>query len=878
MNKETEKYSKEVKNFFQNKKVQNVFAIVLFLGILFLGASLRTEGLPNLIDSTTGDYTPLALDPYYFLRHSETLLEKGGVYPEVDNMRYQALSPGWSQEILPASTVTIYKVMKLFNSDTTLNFANVLNPVIFFVLGLIIFAFLIFVLTKNKWISVASSFILAVIPPYLYRTMAGFSDHESIGMVGFFLALLFFLLGLFYIEKKNSKVQGSIIFGVLAGISTMFAIASWGGGAKFLFMILPISFFVIWLTRRNKPLLNYLSFYFSWVFLTLLSSFLFRYNLGQILKSYMLNSTGILTLFLLGYIIIEIIFRKTKILEGKRVPQFLKENKEIVYFLSFLIVGGILYQILIGNFFHMIFDLISRIIYPFGTERVGITVAENKQPYLNELIGQIGKIAFYTFLLGSFVVGGKIASGIKTKKLRPIFTASFAFFILGILFSRVSQTSIFNGTNPISKAFFFISFLTLAFSSIYIYRKSEWNIETKWIFIAAWMIPMLLAVRSAIRVFFAIVPFIAFMIPLTLKELFVFGKKHKDDFMKFISLALFLFLLIGLIFVSVNYIKSDSLQAKNQFPSYNSDWQKAMSWVRENTAEGSVFLHWWDYGYWVQTGGNRPTVTDGGHFNGFWDHLIGRYVLTTPYPETAKSFAKFYNVSYLLIDPTEIGKYSAYSSIGDDEEASDRASYIATFVSDPKETQETRDGVIRLYRGGIYLDEDLIHEEKGKKTLLPKEMAGVGGVAISKINDSYSQPLGLYVYQGLQYELPIRYLYINGELMDFEEGVNATVFVYSNVINSGQQIDAEGALMYLSSKTKDSLVAKLYLMDDPENEYEEFELVHSESAYPFFFNYGGFRGPIKIWKINEMPNILEREEFTRTKGEYGEFDDLVFTK
>ncbi|MEA3414145.1 MAG: hypothetical protein U9Q99_01320, partial [Nanoarchaeota archaeon] len=334
------------------------------------------------------------------------------------------------------------------------------------------------------------------------------------------------------------------------------------------------------------------------------------------------------------------------------------------------------------------------------------------------------------------------------------------------------------------------------------------------------------------------------------------------------------------IFVSVGYYNSDITQSKGQTPSYNSDWQKAMSWVRDNTEPGSVFLHWWDYGYWVQTGGNRPTVTDGGHFNGFWDHLIGRYVLTTPYPETAKSFAKSHNVSHLLIDPTDIGKYSAYSSIGDDEEASDRASYLATFISNQAEIQETRNGITRLYRGGILLDEDIIYEKEGKKILLPKGIAGVGGVTITKTNNSYSQPTGLYFYQNTQYKIPLRYLYIQEELIDFGSGVNVTVYIYPNIYNSekGQQFDLEGAAMYLSEKVKDSLIVKLYLMDDPNNEYSEFELAHSEGTYPFFFYYQGFRGPIKIWKINEMPNILDKEEFRRTSGEYGEFDDLQFIK
>lgn len=885
MNKEDYKQTgKMVLTFLQNKKVQWALVAILFLVTLCIGTSIRLSVLPNLIDSTTGDYTPLALDPYYFLRISETLVANEGVLPEIDNMRYQALDSGWSKEILPQSTVIIYNIMKIFNSEITLNFVNVLNPVIFFVLGLIVFFVLLWLLTKNKWLALVSSFILAIIPPYLYRTMAGFSDHESIGMFGFFLALLFFVMGMLYLEKKKNKKLFCSILGGLSGITTMFAIASWGGIGKFLFMILPLAFLIRWFTKKNRNGRSYISFYILFIF-GIFSAPIFGYSISYIVKRYMLSSTGILTIFSLAYIIVETLIEK-----NKTIPKFFKKYTVTVSIFFVMIVGGIFYQIFVGDFFSIIGNIISRIIYPFGTGRVNLTVAENKQPYLMDLISQVGKVVFYTFLFGCFIVGNKISKGIKEKKYKLIFTGSFAFFIFGILFSRISANSLLNGTNFISKALFFVSFLTLAVSSIYIYRKSDWEIETKWIFIAAWMIPMLLAIRSAVRVFFAIVPFISFIVPLVIFEIGIFAKKSKEDLKKLIGWSLLILLTIGLISSSFGYYKSAKYQAENQYPSYNSDWQKAMNWTRKNTLEGSVFLHWWDYGYWVQTGGNRPTVTDGGHFNGYWDHLIGRYVLTTPYPETAKSFMLAHNVSYLLIDPTDIGKYKAYSSIGTGKDSDDRTSWIITMTSNPSEIQETRNGTIRMYRGGTMLDDDLIYEQDGKTIFLPKGKAGIGAIIIEskKIqmgNQSYylsEQPIGIYVYNNNQYRLPIRYLYQNGNLRDFGIGINATAYIYANVYNSklGQQFDQTGSAMYLSEKTKDSLVAKLYLMNDPDNEYEELELVHEEATYPFAFNYGGYRGPIKIYKVNKekMTNIIAREEFTSISGEYGEFDNLQFVK
>ena len=138
----------------------------------------------------------------------------------------------------------------------------------------------------------------------------------------------------------------------------------------------------------------------------------------------------------------------------------------------------------------------------------------------------------------------------------------------------------------------------------------------------------------------------------------------------------------------------------------------------------------------------------------------------------------------------------------------------------------------------------------------------------------------IFVYNNKQERLPLRYLYINNELIDFGVGVESTAYVYPNVVNgaAGQQFDMEGAVMYLSEKSKDSLVSKLYLMSDVNNDYTELSLEYAGGSYPFPFYYQGFRGPIKIWSIGDLSEYNNLEEFRRPDGEYAEFDDLEFVK
>ena len=868
---EIKKYWDRTKDIVKTKRFQNISVIVLFLLTLYIGVNIRMQPIVsgNLIDQTTGDYTPLALDPYYFLRMSEHIIDGT---QGLDTMRAAGLGVPWHHEILSKSTVWIYKIIHSIDSGSTLNYADVLNPVIFFAFGLIVFFILSWVLTKNKWIALIASFILIVIPPYLYRTLGGFTDHESIGMVGFFLAMLSFSLGIIYLEGKSKSYLKSSVYGLISGLMVLLSIATWSGISKFLFMILPLTFFIIWLIKEHKSMYNYLIFYGSWIIGVLIFNPIFHYSIIGTLKSYMFSYTGILTLFAFFFALLDTILLKNPKLKNKI------KRRRLSIFVLLVIAGGLFYNIFIGNIFSLILSVIS----PFGSGRLLRTVAELKESYLNDLIAQIGKVTFYTFLVGCFIVGGKIASGIRNKKLRPLFTATFIFFVIGILFSAVSETSILNSSSFISKALFFVSFLSFLISSIYIYNKSDWNIDVRWILIAAWMIPMLLAVRGAIRFFFAIVPFMSIIVTLGLYEVIKWGKKSKDDIMKMISYVLVIVVGIMLIFSLIGFYKSVKYQAENQVPSYDASWQKAMGWVRNNTAEYSIFVHWWDYGYWVQTGGNRPTVADGGQVQSMFmgNEKIGRYLLTTPYPETAKSLMKSYNVSYLLIDPTDIGKYGAYSSIGTGDDIDDRTSWLVTLTSDPSETQETRNGTVRVYRGGTILDDDLVYNYDGQEIFLPKGRAGIAAITLERTKTAYGQPQGIYVYNNQQYRLPIRYLYASGQLMDFGVGINSTAFVYANVYTSsaGQQLDQEGALMYLSERTKDSLVAKLYLMDDPDNEYPELELVYDDFDYPFPFYYGGFRGPIKIWKTNidEMDNIIAHDEFWNSSVTLTKMDGLKF--
>ena len=243
-------------------------------------------------------------------------------------MRYPLLKLPFSNELLPYTIVFLYKVIKPLSADITIRYVDVIYPVIFFVLGMLVFFFLILHLTKSRMVALLSSFFLAIIPSYLFRTMAGVSDHEPLGMFAFFLALLVFSISMEKIEKKNSWKM-AIILGIVTGFFTIFSIAAWSGIALFVLLIIPLTIFLLWITnKRNSEegknnLREYLLFYGFWIISFISLGFIFSYPITAI-KGFIFNMRGLIiplvfVFILTDYVLINIKHKKIEKLGKKRI-------------------------------------------------------------------------------------------------------------------------------------------------------------------------------------------------------------------------------------------------------------------------------------------------------------------------------------------------------------------------------------------------------------------------------------------------------------------------------------------------------------------------------------------------------------------------------
>jgi dolichyl-diphosphooligosaccharide---protein glycosyltransferase len=77
------------------------------------------------------------------------------------------------------------------------------------------------------------------------------------------------------------------------------------------------------------------------------------------------------------------------------------------------------------------------------------------------------------------------------------------------------------------------------------------------------------------------------------------------------------------------------------------DWTDAMEWLSQNTEPDAVIASWWDYGYWITTLGNRPSLADNATLNHTRIQSIARMFVSDE--ESAMKIVQDLKADYLLV-------------------------------------------------------------------------------------------------------------------------------------------------------------------------------------------------------------------------------------
>jgi hypothetical protein len=705
---------------------------------------------------------------------------------------------------------------------------------------------------------------------------------------------MFLAFYLFIKAWKSEKLISSCIFGVLAGASTGLMGLSWGG-VTYVYITIGLSGLAAFILNKfgKKETLAYGLWLFSSAALMLLLSH--RFNIKEFVLGF---DTGVacatFAISLVHIFLWNTNMNKLLGLERIKIPK-------TVISIVIVIALGIVASFLISPTYIIdrVSGLYETLIKPI-TGRWSTTVAENRQPYFTEWFGSFGKAIFWLFFIGSALLFNKMLDKLK-KNDRWILTGLYVLFFFGLVFSRYApHPAVLDGENLISKLFYFGSALLLVGSIIYYYinyhKENDFSfekIEFEYIFLFVLFVLTLFTARSAVRLIMVLVPIAPIFLSYLIVELGFMSKKEEKKDLKIVFIILFSLVLLISAYYSYNYYNGIKAESYSYTPYYYTfQWQKAMAWVRNNTSENAVFAHWWDYGYWVQSMGNRATVTDGGNLIVWWNYLTGRLVLTGDNQKDSLEFLWNHNATHLLIDSSDIGKYGAFSQIGSDINYDRLSQGPISLISNQAQMQETKNETIRTYfmpsgdSIAIFpLEEDIIFENNGSKVNLFKEKTGFLGVNVrysqnNKENNTYTfkQPEAIFTTQTGQISVPMRYIYSRGKLLDFKTGIEAAVSLIDKVdVSSSNQlsIDSIGAAIYLSPRILRGFLGQVYILDGKLGKFPNFNLVHDEPDFIIdqinqqganlgdFVYYQGLRGPIKIWSIKYTGEEKVKEDYLR---------------
>ena len=119
----------------------------------------------------------------------------------------------------------IFRIGEYFDLGISLNDVCVFIPAGFAIFTSFFTLGLAYEVTKDINAALIGTFIMAIIPAHLMRSVAGGYDNESVAVAA--------IVGTFYFWVRSQRPGNSfatgIFFGVLTGLSYVYMVAAWGG-------------------------------------------------------------------------------------------------------------------------------------------------------------------------------------------------------------------------------------------------------------------------------------------------------------------------------------------------------------------------------------------------------------------------------------------------------------------------------------------------------------------------------------------------------------------------------------------------------------------------------------------------------------------------
>jgi len=394
------------------------------------------------------------------------------------------------------------------------------------------------------------------------------------GSIGWFksepLGIFYGLLGLYLflsaIRSENKKVAASKI--IFGGVIMTFGMASWGGNQ---FFVIPIGLFILALPflKKDHKFLLWSVPLFVGIFLLISGSFE-RPGL-----SFVLGLGGLSLLFPTVFLVTSILVQK------------ISKDKNKIRNSLFLLIS----IIVVGSFLMVLNDELDLQLMP------SFRYLNAMNPFLTTVDPLVDSVAEHqsTSITISFLL----------HSVWMIFAGIGVWFILS---KKISQSFIKNDM----KAFVLI----IGISGVYVSSSF---------------------IRLEVFASISLIILSSIALSILSKNIFkikFFGKRNNLFKISYVIIIAFLFTL-PLVFPENNNWISNGSSPPIIFTGATSnppttDWLETLEWIKLNIPENAVIASWWDYGYWIQTLGERTTLIDNATLSTWQIENMAKMFLSTP--------------------------------------------------------------------------------------------------------------------------------------------------------------------------------------------------------------------------------------------------------
>jgi dolichyl-phosphooligosaccharide-protein glycotransferase len=526
-----------------------------------------SNAFKSRLQDDSGQTYLLAIDPYFWLRHAQNIVDNGHPGDEIkNNLKWDnhMFAPGGREvprDIFHAYFIAfLYKIVSFFNRDAGLMAVSFYVPVLISAIS-VIPAFFITRKIAGNFGGFIAAIIVAMHSSFLTRTAGGFSDTDAYNvMFPLFIAWLF-------LEALESKsLKNNIILSVTGGILVGLYSFTWGGW-WYIFDFVLVS------------TISYIAYY----------SFVHRKELGNFLE-----------------------FAKKRAIKNS-----------LVFFAVFFLTSAVSTAMLVdfGEFTNFYqnpggFARLKEVGITSIWPNVYTTVAEQNPASLNNVINQVGLGKFYFFLIA--LMGITLTLTRKTHKKLWFVIGTFAWYLI-VFLMKIQDLN----------TFLILISIPIVIRILIALWESDTDIDIKYaIFLILWFIATIFASTKGIRFTLLLVPAFAIGFGIALGELYYYASSWTSRFLKINRIVSKATVMTALVLVLVAPYNSASNVAKNEIPSFNDAWRISLENIKADSQPNAIINSWWDFGHWFKYWADRGVTFDGTSQNTPQAHWIGKVLLT----------------------------------------------------------------------------------------------------------------------------------------------------------------------------------------------------------------------------------------------------------